>query len=116
MSIEEKEAYNHNAHIPTDEIREKVKRFSRCGFTQEEIADYFDIDSKTLRKYYRVELDKTIVDATEELASNLYKDAVAGDKDARKFWLMTKGKWSFYKPVDQVDKTNSLLEKIIDKL
>lgn len=106
-------------HEPTLESRAKVAGFACAGFSQAQIATYFDIDEKTLRKHYRDELDKSKMDKTMLLGNNLFQDAVNGDKQAREFWLKTQGRWSYAKaPEDNAreEKQVALLEKIIDKL
>lgn len=104
-------------HEPTDILRGKVIGFSCSGFTQAQIADYLDIDDNTLRKHYRYELDHAKMDKTVALANSLYRDALAGDKDDRQFWLKCQAKWSYAKPEeDKKTVTDTLLEKLIDKL
>jgi len=104
-------------HEPTDETRGKVIGFSCAGFNQTQIADYLKIDDKTLRKYYRYELDHAKMEKTMALADSLYKDALEGDKDDRQFWLKCQAKWSYAKPEeDKKTVTDTLLEKLIDKL
>lgn len=105
-------------HVPDEVSRAKVIGFSCAGFNQTQIADYLDIDEKTLRKYYRYEIDKAKMDKTMVLADSLYKDALLGDKDDRQFWLKCQGRWSYAKPPedDKKSTTDTLLEKLIDKL
>lgn len=104
-------------HRPTQHSRSKVIEFVCAGFKQDSIAMYFDIDEDTLRKHYRAELDKSNMMRTGKLGRNLYLDALAGDKQAREFWLKTQGRWSYAKPPEeQGSKTDALLEKLIDKL
>jgi plasmid maintenance system antidote protein VapI len=104
-------------HEPTDILRGKVIGFSCAGFTQAQIADYLEIDDNTLRKHYRYELDHAKMDKTAALANSLYRDALEGDKDDRQFWLKCQAKWSYAKPEeDKKTVTDTLLEKLIDKL
>ena len=104
-------------HKPTIHNRSKVIEFVCAGFKQKDIAMYFDLDEKTLRKHYRNELDKSNMMRTGKLGKNLYLDALAGDKASREFWLKTQGRWSYAKPPEeQGSKTDALLEKLIDKL
>ncbi len=105
-------------HLPTLETRAKVIGFSCAGFTQTQIADYLDIDDKTLRRHYRDELDKAKMDKTVALSDNLYQDAINGDKASREFWLKCQAKWAYAKPPedDKKSATEALLEKLIEKL
>lgn len=80
-------------HKPTAETRQKVIDLSCNGATQPQIGAYLGIDDKTLRLYYREELDKSKLDKRVILGNNLYSDALAGDKAAREFWLKCQGGW-----------------------
>lgn len=107
-------------HIPTDETREKVAKFYIAGYSQEDIACYLNIDDETLRKYYKHELKKPLMDATLLLSESLYASAVNGDKDDRRFWLTHRGGW-YKTPTpekkDQAeDNKQSLIEKLVDKI
>jgi hypothetical protein len=106
-------------HVPTEESRAKVIGFACAGFTQDQIANYFDIDDKTLRSHYRYELDKAKMEKTMILGNSLYKDALDGDKDSREFWLKCQGRWSYAKPPEDTDRDKkmlSVMEMVIDKL
>jgi hypothetical protein len=46
-------------HEPTSQTTAEVRALATFGVPQEQIADYLDIDAKTLRKYYRAELDNS---------------------------------------------------------
>jgi hypothetical protein len=105
-------------HEPTEETRQKVIDLSCNGFNQTDIADHLDIDDKTLRKHYRVELNKAKREKTLILGNSLYQDAVNGNEQAREFWLKCQARWAYAKPPedDKPTKMESLLEKLIDKL
>ncbi len=45
------------AHEPTEKTRNEVQALAGFGVREDEIALYIGIDPKTLRKYYRPELD-----------------------------------------------------------
>lgn len=105
-------------HRPTPETRKLVRDFYIAGVPQARLAMHLEITEMTLRKHYRDEMDLTLDSMNSKLATNLYQDAVAGDKQSREFWLKTRGRWSFARPPED-DKTSAavtLLEKIIDKL
>lgn len=104
-------------HEPTPEKRQAVADFYLAGIPQARIASHLGINETTLVKYYRNEMDKNLDTMTTGLAKNLYQDALAGDKQAREFWLKTRARWSFARPDDDKKSvTESLLEKLIEKL
>ncbi len=80
-------------HKPTAKTREKVCDFKSFGITNEEIANYLGISIETLTKYYREELDKSIINANAAMAQSLYKKGLNGDISAQIFWLKTRGRW-----------------------
>lgn len=100
-------------HIPTDEIRQKVFEFVSFGVSEEEIARFFKIDPKTLRKYYREELDNAVLAANSKVANRLYNKAVnMDDTSAMIFWLKTRARWSTADAQKVADNTQALLEKL----
>lgn len=104
-------------HKPTEAQRKLVRDMYAAGVPQSRLADHLDINEITLRKHYRAELDLNMDGMTTALGSNLYQDALSGDKQAREFWLKTRGRWSYAKPEeDKKSTTDTLLEKLIDKL
>jgi hypothetical protein len=79
---------------PTDEQRNKVKALVAVGIPHEEIARQIGVRSpKTLRKHFREELDRGVVEANASVAGELYKAAKGGDVNAQKFWLMCRAGW-----------------------
>lgn len=81
-------------HSPTDETREKVKSYAAVGITQADIATVLDIDEKTLRKYYREELDTAAVKANATIGGALFNKAKGGDTAAMIWWTKTRMRWS----------------------
>lgn len=67
---------------------------SSYGVPQDEIALVLDVDKKTLRKYYRQELDTACAKANAQVAQRLYKKCLDGDTTSMIFWMKTRGKWS----------------------
>ena len=61
---------------PTDEQRRTVKALSGFGVPQPDIAVHLGIDPKTLRKYFREELDRGSIEAT---ASSAVRPTIAID-------------------------------------
>jgi hypothetical protein len=79
---------------PTDDQRRLVKQLAARGITHEEIARMINIRSpKTLRKFFREELDRGTTEANANVAGALYKKAMDGDTNAQKFWLQTRAGW-----------------------
>lgn len=83
---------------PTDKARGLVRGLALAGTTEESIARIVGIDPKTLRKYYRDELDLATAQACANVARALYETAIdrkAGVKHvtAAMFFLECKGGW-----------------------
>jgi hypothetical protein len=82
---------------PTDKERGLVKSMAAFGIAQEDIAKQIGIKSpKTLRKYFRQELDRGAAEANYTVAAALYKRAKKGNVDAAKFWLKSRAGWREY--------------------
>ena len=78
--MDEKKKGGSPEHVPTEESRAKVADFTCAGFTQTDIAKYFNIDDKTLRKHYRDELDKAKLEMIRGLSQNAYRMALGGSE------------------------------------
>jgi hypothetical protein len=79
---------------PTDEQRAKVKTYAATGTPQKDIARLIGIKSpKTLRKYFREELDFAAPEANAAVAGFLFKKAKEGNVEAQKFWLLHRAGW-----------------------
>jgi hypothetical protein len=74
---------------PTDEERRLVKSMAAMGIQQEDISRKIGVRSaKTLRKYYREELDLGAVDANYKVAQTLFHLATSGKCPAATiFWV-----------------------------
>jgi hypothetical protein len=88
---------------PTAEQRRLVKSLSACGIPQEHIAGRLGIRSlKTLRKYYREELDAGILDANASVGKTMYTMANSGRFPlATMFWLRCRAGWKDYPAYEQ---------------
>lgn len=75
-----------DCHEPTPQGREQVKSMSGYGIPQDEIARLLEIDPKTLRKYYRDELDTGMTEANAAVAESLYKSAVEDRNVTAAIW------------------------------
>jgi hypothetical protein len=81
-------------HEPTAETRKLVESSSGLGLPHESIAVLIGIDDKTLRKYYRHELDMGKAKANGQIAKTLYSKAVAGDTTSLIWWTKSQMRWS----------------------
>lgn len=81
-------------HEPTNHSRELVSLHASVGTPQEVIADILGIDSKTLRKHYRKELDQSVAKANAAIGGTLFNKAKSGDTSAAIFWMKTRAGWS----------------------
>jgi hypothetical protein len=73
---------------PTDEQRRIVKAMAGMGIRQENIATIVKIRSpKTLRKFFREELDRGATEATFNMEQAQYKAGMAGNGIAQINWL-----------------------------
>ena len=82
------------AHEPTPETRRLVESSSGLGLPHESIAVLVGIDDKTLRKYYREELDIGKAKANGQIAKTLYQKALAGDTTSLIWWTKSQMRWS----------------------
>lgn len=83
---------------PTDEQRLLVKNLAAVGVRQEQIARKIGIRSaKTVRKYFREELDFGAMEANASVAAALYKNATTGNVEAQKFWMERRAGWILHR-------------------
>lgn len=80
-------------HKPTDATRQTVQLHTTVGTTQTIIADILGIDEKTLRRYYREELDVSKAKANATIGGALFNKAKGGDTAAMIFWMKTQAGW-----------------------
>ena len=79
---------------PTEEQRRMVKAMSGFGVPHDDIATLVDIDPKTLRKYFRVELDRGSIEATAKVGQSLFRMATEGGNVAAAiFWMKARAGW-----------------------
>ncbi|HEY2811792.1 MAG TPA: hypothetical protein VGJ00_10450 [Rhabdochlamydiaceae bacterium] len=91
-------------HVPTDRLRGEVSALTSFGNTQEEIARHLGIDEDTLAKYYRDELDNSVLRANSKVAKGLFKKATEDeDLSAQIFWLKTRARWRDRDSVNEPD-------------
>ena len=81
-------------HKPTEKTRAEVSALRSFGHTQEEIASHLHICVDTMIKYYKDELDNSVLRANAKVANKLYRRAVESDDlQAQIFWLKTRARW-----------------------
>lgn len=81
------------AHKPTPESRKQAETASGLGLPHEQIGALLGIDDKTLRKYYREELDQGKAKASAQVAKSLFSKATGGDTTAAIWWTKTQMGW-----------------------
>src|SRR5262245_40937018 len=84
------------AHAPAEKDRKTVESLAGFGISEEKIARLIGVDAKTLRKYYRNELDLGSDKANSTLAQKLYRIATGSSPqavNAAKFWLACRAGW-----------------------
>src|SRR5579871_3936295 len=74
---------------PTDQQRLQVRFLAASGFSHEKIAQFIGVRSeKTLRKYFRKELDFGALEANATVAKTAYEMATSGTHpDMTKYWM-----------------------------
>ena len=79
---------------PTDEQRQLVKFLVAMGAKQIEIAQLIGIRSdKTLRRHFREEINRGVLEANGKAAQTLLKKISEGNVTAAIFWLKCRGHW-----------------------
>ena len=81
------------AHRPDPALRRQVEALAAYGIPEADISGVVGIDPKTLRKYYRDELDLGETKANAQVAGFLFNAAKNGNVTAQIFWLKTRAKW-----------------------
>ena len=79
--------------IPTEDQKFLVTMMSSTGVPHERQAKALGVNSKTLRKYFKEELQLGRNRAHAEIAGALYKRALDGNVSAQIFYLKTQAGW-----------------------
>ena len=98
-------------HAPTDAARQTVQMHTIVGTTQADIARVLNIDEKTLRKYYRDELDLAKAKANVTIGGALFNQAKSGDTAAMIFWMKTQAGWRERKDINHTSEDGSMSPK-----
>ena len=80
-------------HDPTPSLRQLVQLHATIGTRHDTIARIVGVDAKTLRKYYREELDLAEAQANATIGGALFNKAKTGDTAAMIFWMKTRAGW-----------------------
>jgi hypothetical protein len=80
---------------PTEEQRRQVKSLAALGIQHEDIAKFLGIKSpKTLRKHFRPELDRGVIEVNAKVARTLVNMATSGACPAATiFYLKSRAGW-----------------------
>lgn len=100
-------------HKPTDATRQMVQLHTTVGTPQAIVADMLGIDDKTLRKYYREELDQSLAKANATVGGALFNKAKGGDTTAMIFWMKTQAGWREKQEIDHTSSDGSLTPSTI---
>jgi len=101
-------------HVPTDATRQVVKIHTMVGTTQKDVARVIGIDGKTLRKYYRDELDLSKAKANATVGGALFNKAVGGDTAAMIFWMKTQAGFREKTDINHTSEDGSMrVERVI---
>ncbi|PHS13482.1 MAG: hypothetical protein COA78_07020 [Blastopirellula sp.] len=104
---------NHR-HEPTELHRSEVKLLSSFGMQEKRIADYIGIAEKTLRKYYREELDSGIATQIMTASKGLFQKVQSGNLTAIIFFLKTKG--GFSEKIDLSNEDGTLAPAVVRRV
>jgi len=90
-------------HQPTDDNRAEVAALASFGINEAAISGYIGVDAKTLRKYYRHELDTGALRANVKVGTFLFHAASGAALEkgatyadcvrAAMFWAKTRMRW-----------------------
>lgn len=103
-------------HKPTDVTKRQVETLSGFGLCHENIAAIIGIDDKTLRLYYREEIDLGRAKANANVAKSLYNSATSGDTTAAIFWAKARMGWTEKSHLVVERKLEELSDEELDKL
>ena len=80
--------------VPSPEQRKLVKTMSAFGIPQIDIAEVVGISDRTLRKAFREELDRGVIEANMKVAETCFRMATSGTVPAATFfWLKARAGW-----------------------
>jgi len=84
---------------PTPEQLRTARAMAGYGMPHVDIATFFDIDAKTLRKHFGRELELGSIEATAKVAQSLFRMATEGKHVAAAiFWMKARAGWREKQP------------------
>ena len=95
-------------HEPTEKNRKQVSSMSMAGIDQEIISSIIEVDAKTLRKYYRKELDHATAKVVTSVAGKLFEQCMGGNIQAMIFLLKTRGRWKETQEIEHTSPDGSM--------
>lgn len=106
-------------HVPTHQLRQRVRDLATAGIPQYLICQIIKIDEETLKRHYQYELTCAQPEAVERIAKVVAIQAEGGDPKAQALYLKTQGAkfgWVEKQVIEQVDTKNieDLKAKIAD--
>lgn len=103
-------------HAPSKESRQLVQLHATIGTTQAVIADILGIDDKTLRLYYREELDHASAQANATIGGALFNKAKSGDTTAMIFWMKTRAGWRERHDINHTSSDGSMTPQVVERV
>jgi hypothetical protein len=92
---------------PTPDQRRTVKTMAGFGIPHTDIAPFIGIDTKTLRKHFREELDRGMTEANAKVAQSLFQMATQGKNVAAAiFWMKARAGWREKQEIDASVRTD----------
>lgn len=106
-----------NAHVPTDELKQRVTDLVITGTPKYLIAEVIGIDDETLTKHYKYELTTAKSIAIQRIGKTVYQQALEGNDKSQALYLKTQGSshgWIEKQVVETVssDESQALKDKI----
>jgi hypothetical protein len=80
-----------NEHVPTKELRQRIKDLSLAGTPKYLIAKVVRLDDETITKHYDYELSCAKTEAVEAIAKTVYVQALNGNEKSQALYLKTQG-------------------------
>lgn len=91
------------AHVPTDQIRARIKIMTVAGMRAADIAKVLEISHKTFWRYYKKEFQTAAKDANAQVVAHLFQ-MTKKFPAAAIFWCKTRLHWRESDELDQQDR------------
>jgi len=104
-------------HVPTEEMRIKVRALAGYGLPQADIARIIGLSEVTMTKHYRREIQEGRANASAGIAQSLYRQAINGNVTAAIYWTKARMGWSDHAAeIYELTKTVLALREQLDTL